>query len=95
MRDHDELPISAYIHTAFALPQVQKIVENWRVDPEKVIDMLIEHFKDMGILRVPRGHQPILYQSLVHYLRFSPELQAMVSRTKQDEVRRQRTRHAE
>jgi hypothetical protein len=74
---------------------VQKIVESWRVDPAKVIEMLIDYFRDMGILRVSRTHQPILFRTMVHYLKHSPELQKMVSRTKQDELRKQRTRHAD
>lgn len=95
MRDQEEQPIANYIHVSFAHPSVQKIVESWRVDPAKVIDMLIDYFKDMGILRVPRTHQPVLFRTMVHYLKFSPELQKMVTATKQDELRKQRTRHAE
>ena len=95
MRDHEEQPIANYVHTSFAHPEIQKIVESWRVDPAKVIEMLIDYFKDMGILRVARTHQRVLFRTMAHYLKHSPELQKMVTRTKQDELRKQRTRHAE
>lgn len=93
MREHEDQPIANYINTAFAHPNVQKFVESWRVDPAKVIEMLVDYFKDMGIQRAPRTHHTILFRTMVHFLKYSPELQKMVTRTKQDELRKQRSRH--
>ncbi len=95
MREHDDQTIATFVTKTFALPAVQKIVESWRVDPAKVIEMLIDHFKDMGILRVPRKHHTLQFRNMVYFLKHSPELQKMVTRTNQDELRKQRTRHAD
>ncbi len=95
MRYHECLSINAYITHSLTLPEVQKITEHWRVDPQMITDMLTEYFREQGIFKVSGAADAILIQNVTYFLRNSPELQKIVSRSMQDELRRKRTEHAD
>ncbi len=95
MKEFDKTPIWHFITMRYLTPPVQKIVETWRVEPNHVIEKLNEYFKDVGIHTVSRHEESLVMQSILFQLRYSPEIQKLLARTRQDEMRRQRNRHAD
>lgn len=95
MSSHESVPINYFVTQRYLTPQVQKIVEGWRVEPGLVIERLIEHFREMGIYMVPANQQALLLKNLIHQLRNSPDIMKLVSRARQEELKRQRNRHAD
>ena len=90
----DEIPVLLFVAQHYSTPIVQRLVENWRIEPIRVIEKLADHLREMGIYRVPYKHERLLMSHIIHLLRHSPEIQRMVSKASQDEAKRQR-RHAE
>lgn len=95
MKEFDKTPIWHFITNRYMTPQIQKIVETWRAEPAHVIEKLNEHFKDVGIHTVSRLEENLIMQSILFQLRYSPEILKLLARTRQDEMRRQRNRHAD
>lgn len=91
----EKMPIHVFVATRWSNPQVQKLVEGWRVEPADVIEKLIEHFRDMAIFEVPYGHETLMLNNLIFQLKHSPELVKMLQKVKADEAKRQRARHAD
>lgn len=91
----DPMPINQFVHQRYLTQTIQKIVESWRVEPQLVIEHIVEHFKQMGVFRVYPGHERIILRSMVNQLKVSPDLAQLVARAHTDEIRRQRNRHAD
>jgi hypothetical protein len=91
----ESTPIVMFVMQRYQTPQVQKIVDGWRLEPQHVIDKLVEHFREMGVYAVPFRHEQLLTRDLIHQLRHSPEIYRLVQKARQDEMRKQRNRHAE
>jgi len=89
------VPISQFVALKFSLFKIQKIVESWRVEPKLIIEKLVEHFREMGIFTVYYGHDEIVINNMMFILKNSPDIQNIVQRANSDELKRQRTRHAE
>ena len=89
------VPISEFVSHKFTLFKIQKIIDSWRVEPKLIVEKLVEHFREMGIFTVYYGHDAIIFNSMVFLLKNSPEIQQLVQRANHDELKRQRTRHAE
>lgn len=89
------VPIQHFVTEKYLSKSVQKLVESWRLEPRIVIDKLVLHFREMGIFSVTAQHDKLMLQSIVHYLKSSPDLAQMAQRARSDELRRQRSRHAE
>lgn len=88
-------PIAHYITQRYMTPQIQKLVDGWRVEPQLVVDRAIEYFRDMGIYTVPYQQDALIMGNLVRYLKTSTDLQRMVTRARAEELKRQRNRHSE
>lgn len=95
MKEFDKVPIWHFITTRYLTPPIQKIVETWRVEPTVISEKLNEYFKDMGIHTVSREQDPLVMQMIIFQLKNSPEIQRLLAKTRQDELRRQRNRHAD
>ncbi len=93
--NYEGQPILHFITQRYMTPPVQKIVDGWRVEPQLVVDKLIEYFREMGIFVVPYSQDALIMKNLMRYLRTSQELAHMVSRARNDEMKRQRNRHSE
>ena len=89
------VPIAQFVNHKFALIKIQKIIETWRIEPKIIIERLIEHFREMGIFVVHFGHDDIIINNMIFVLKNSPDIQHIVQKANQDELKRQRTRHAE
>jgi len=95
MKEFDKIPIWHFITLRYMTPPIQKIVETWRVEPSLVIKKLNDYFKEIGLYAVTREQDPLVMQTIIFQLKNSPEIQKLLAKTRQDELRRQRNRHAE
>lgn len=92
---NESLPIALFIESQYANKKIQKVVESWRIEPAVIITKLIEHFREMGIFHVLAGHESLMLQNILFQLRHSADIQGLVQKAKIDELKRQRSRHAE
>ena len=92
---HDDLPIQNYIVLKYQLPLIQKIVDPWRLEPTAVIESLTEQFREMGVLRVPYGQDQFILKTMIMLLKTSPDIMRMVARARNEEIKRQKNRHAD
>lgn len=74
---------------------VQKHIEGWRVEPEKIFHILVRHFREMGIFSVDPLQEPLMQKNMIHYLKHSPDIMVEVDRARQEEALKKRSRHAE
>jgi hypothetical protein len=88
------VPINRFVLQKYQTPMVQKIVESWRLEPQVVIEKLVEHFREMGIFAVSFQHERLITASIVHHLKHSPDIARLVLRARNEELRKQRNRHA-
>lgn len=88
-------PIANYITLRYMTPAIQKLVDGWRVEPQLVVERAIEYFREMGIYTVPYQQDALIMGNLVRYLKTSADLQRLVQRARNEELKRQRNRHSE
>ncbi len=93
--NYEEIPIQNFVSSKFSTPSVQKIIESWRVEPQLVIDKVVEYFREMGIYKVGFNQDRMLMNNMLTLLKNSPEIMRMVNKARNDELKRQRNRHAE
>lgn len=92
---YEDVPIQLFVNQRYLTPVVQKLVDGWRVEAHHVIEKLVEHFREMGIYRVAAVQEQLVIKNMMHQLRHSPDIMRLVQRARQDELKRQRNRHAE
>lgn len=92
---YEPTPIQMFVSQKYQSQAIQKIVENWRVEPQLIVDKLVDHFREMGIYRVPFNQDRLLMADLLRYLKTSPDLMRLVSKARNEEARRQRNRHSD
>ncbi len=93
--NYEPQPIQVYLTQRYMTSVVQKIVDGWRIEPQLVVDKMLEHFREMGIFVVPFKQDELIIRSLIRYLRTSPDIARLVQRSRSEELRRQRNRHSE
>lgn len=86
--------IEDFVLRRLSNPRVIAVVENWRVEPEIVSSVLINHFREIGIYFVERGHEEMMMKNIIHHLKHSPELIKEVRKAQDDEIAKKRTRHS-
>ena len=91
----DAVQIHTFIQSRFHTPPIQKIVDSWRIEPEVLIEKLVEFFRDAGIYSVPHGHEAMILSHMIRELRHAPEIKRLVAKARNEEMRRQRNRHAD
>jgi hypothetical protein len=91
----EPLPIENYVQQQFGHQSVIKIIQNWRVEPEVLVNIIINHFRDMGIYYVGPKQEKLMQKSLIHGLKNSPEIIKMLKRAEQSELSRRRNRHGD
>ncbi|MBM4252559.1 MAG: hypothetical protein FJ146_11360 [Deltaproteobacteria bacterium] len=91
----ETIPIEVFVVQKYNAPEVQKLVEHWRIEPETIMKNVIEHFRELGIFGVPMAQQVMMLDAMRTYLRTSPEITRMVMKSEQEEAIRARTKHAE
>lgn len=93
--NYDGQPIADFVTQRYMSPMIQKMVDGWRVEPQLVVERAIEYFREMGIYTVPHRQNALILKNLIRYLKTSADLQRLVARARQDELKRQRNRHSE
>ncbi len=93
--NYEEIPIQNFVTTKYQTPAVQKIVEQWRVEPQLVVEKVVEHFRELGIYKVAFNHERMLTRHMLQLLRNSPEIMKLVTKARSEELKRQRNRHAD
>ena len=91
----DQKTIEEFIAQKLGSRTVQQLIENWRIEPEKVFHILVRHFRDMGIFAVEPTQDPMMTKNLIHHLKHSPEIMVEIDRAQAEELRKKRSRHAE
>ena len=91
----EPVPIEIFINDKFRSRIVQKLIESWNIEPDKIVDVLVRHFRDMGILSVSFVNDRVIFDSMVFHLKTSPDIRSLVTKMRREEQMRRRSRHAE
>jgi hypothetical protein len=91
----ESTPIGIFVESHYSSKKIQKVVASWRVEPTVIVNKLIDHFREMGIYYVAPGHELLILNNILYQLRYSADIQLLVHRARNDEMKRQRNRHAE
>ena len=91
----EPLPIEVFVQIKFNDTQVIHAMDNWRVEPEKVLAVIVQNFREMGIFQVRPSLELELFSRIIFMLKNSPEILAMVTKAEQAEQNRKQSRHAE
>ncbi len=92
---YETIPIEVFVVLKYNSPEVQKLVEHWRVEPETIMKNVIEHFRELGLFGIPMAQQSMVLDAMTTYLRTSPEIIRMVTKSEHEEALRARTKHAD
>ena len=76
----DKVPIEIYINLKFQDKDIIKFVENWRVESEELRDVVVEHFREMGIFQTEPTTEPMLKDVIRGVLANSPKIVKLVAR---------------
>ena len=91
----DATPIEEFLASKYSHRRIQVIVENWRVESEIIIDILIEQFRDMGIFFVRSNQERLILDNMIYQIKNLPEITNLVRRAEQEETTRKKSRHAD
>jgi len=91
----EPLPIETFVQIKFNDIQVSQAMENWRVEPGKVQQVIIAYFREMGIFAVMPNLESELFERIVFMLKNSPDILGMVHKAEEAELNRKASRHAE
>lgn len=80
--------IEQFVRDQMARIDAVTIIQNWRVDPENIIEFLVRDFRDMGCFTVRLAQRRILSDALLQRLRHSVEIKQMVEKAQREERRR-------
>jgi hypothetical protein len=71
---------------------VHGIIADWRVEEAALSEILIGHFKAMGIYFCEPGHRDLFVKIIIFQLRFSPHVLAAVAKAERDDEVKRRSR---
>ena len=91
---HHNVPVQMFVSQEYSTPPVQMIVSTWRVEPQAMMDRMVEYFLEMGIHHIRPGHYSLIRKAMQNYLKTSPEIKRMVLKARGEELKRQNNRHA-
>jgi hypothetical protein len=94
MKFFQPLPIEQFVTTIMTEErEVFRITENWNIEKEEVIQILVAHFRSLGIYVVkPLSFADIIKQNMVFQLKFNPQLRNRLVQIAR-EIERMKTKH--
>lgn len=84
-----------FVARVFGSPAVNEIVSNYRLQPEKLQNMMINCLREMGIFVIQPQHQAYINKFILDRLENDPQISQMVQQAKMREATRTRSRHSE
>ena len=94
IRQVEGIAVEIFIEKCFQDRRIITIVHGWRIEPEKLVEKAVTHFREMGILMIYPFQGPIIMEALEQYLSKSNEIVKIVKQAEFEEQRRQQSRHA-
>ena len=88
----EPLPVAIFVKLRYQDPLVNVIIEKWRVEREDVEEVLINHFKEIGIYSIDPLLEKSCFNKMLEWLEHSPTIWAMVKKGDDDELRRRASR---
>ena len=83
---YDEpIPIDVFVSHAFQTPRISTIVGDWRVEPLKVQEVLVNQFREIGMFFIHASQKKFVMESLVFNLKHSKEIKHMLDRAERKE----------
>lgn len=89
----EPLPIETWINLHIADNKITAAMENWRVEPERVQQIVVAHFKEMGIFMVEPSLEGLLFEKMLFIILNAPEIQSLLRKAEQAEARKKANRH--
>jgi hypothetical protein len=77
--------------------EINRMIENWNIEKEEIIQILIQHFKSLGIYMVkPLEFSVLIRKNIVFQLKFNPTLKLRIFQIEEEieKVKTKHTRHA-
>ncbi len=91
----EPLPIELFVITRFSDKSVTSITENWRVESVQLQKIIVNYFKEMGIFSVLPPMEAELKETIIYWLKNSPEIFQLVRKADLQEQLRRQSRRAD
>jgi hypothetical protein len=88
----ESLPIQVFIRANLERREVKAIIDNWRVDYTTMVQILTNHFMDMGWYEARPEQEKVARETLVRLLKSSSELIIKVNEAERRERMLARTK---
>ena len=85
----EPVPIENFVSLEFGRNTVAKLIANWRIEPETLIQIIISHHREMGVFFVYPQHEKVIQKSIINALKSSPEVVRLLRRAEMNELTRQ------
>jgi hypothetical protein len=92
----DPLPIDQFLRKFLNHAEISAITDTWRIEPERVLQILNSFYREMGLYHVQPFQTKIIFNSMKNHIKNSPEIINMVKKAhEQMEAEQKKTaRHA-
>lgn len=98
MKYFQPLPIETFVSNIIADDrEVTRIIENWNIEREEIAQILVNHFKSLGIYLVkPLDFAVVIRKNILFQLRYNPSLKLRIVQIAREieKVKTKHTRHA-
>ena len=89
----EPLPIEFWVALKFTDGKVTRVMENWKIEPERVQQIVVAMFKEMGVLLANPCLERYLFDQMILMMQNSPEIQGLLRKAEQAELRKKESRH--
>jgi hypothetical protein len=90
----DTIPLEIFVTKALVSPRVAPVTAEWRIDPRDFVEFFVKKIREMGVFSIPENHVRMMEDNIIHILKNSVELHAMVKEAERQEKIRQAARAA-
>jgi len=92
----EPIPIHIYVEQCFHNRTIAQMINGWKVEPRELIDIILVHFRDMGIFFALPSYRDLILKNIIHNLKYSREITTLVKEVEYESLKRQQqNRHAE
>jgi len=85
-----KIPIDKFVVEVIHQRRIGKIISEWRLEEVVISNVIIAHFRSMGVFHCPLTHRKLLTDVIILQLHNSPQLARMVSAANRDEEAQKR-----
>ena len=80
----EKVPVEIFVQQVLSTKSAQRIIDQWPVKAENILQIVTKHLNDIGIYMVaPAGQDKVVQKSILFFLNNSTQIIEMIDKAKQ------------